>query len=248
MTDTESIENLLEHAYPSPAHWSSTDVADVLVLSLHCMMVEQGFVAQGNGGQAAKQDETERRRLLDMNQKPIYTPPKRWNALEDEWIVLYVREGCPHWFRLHCALQRSTGRLFIHACETDEQGAPKPSNIQVLGLQLSNYTCEGDKASVSEDSWKGYIHNERTLREMFREFVMDPLWKNAEVGHMTNADENMVHRNDADASTDTSTSLYDRLPSVNPAVGGLILGCVLVGIGSYMFASRASQRLQHRST
>jgi hypothetical protein len=39
MTDTESIENLLEHAYPSPAHWSSTDVADVLVLSLHCTLV-----------------------------------------------------------------------------------------------------------------------------------------------------------------------------------------------------------------
>ena len=225
---------------------SCSGLASHLLLVCTGMMVEQGFVAHGGGGQAVRQEETERRRLLDVAQKKkrIYTPPKRWNTLEDEWVVLYVREGCPHWFRLHCALQRSTGRLFVHACETDEQGAPKPSNIQVLGLQLSNYTCQNDTGSVSGDSWKGYIHNERTLREMFREFVMDPLWKNAEVRHPTDDPHAMVY-DDGEGSTDTSL-LYYRLPYVNPAVGGLVLGCLLVGIGSYMFASRRAH--QHRAT
>ena len=57
--------------------------------------------------------------------------------------------------------------------------------MQVLGLQLNNYTdrerCRADTWEASEESTTiSVIKNERTLKEMFREFVLEPLWQNAE--------------------------------------------------------------------
>ena len=56
--------------------------------------------------------------------------------------------------------------------ETDRDASEK--NIQVLGLQLCNYT----KHVADEDaggSWNDYVRNERTLKEMFRQFIVKPL-------------------------------------------------------------------------
>lgn len=158
--------------------------ADAIVFCLHCMMVENGFVALPSFDRdldPSKEALTRTALLASSKRFTTYSLPKDWNALEDEWVIVYARESSPSWFRLHCALQRATGRLFVHACETETlQSAPKPSNIQVLGLQLANYHVETQQAKDS-DSWDDYVTNGRTLREMFKEFVLEPLWSSANV-------------------------------------------------------------------
>lgn len=112
--------------------------------------MEQGYVSLGG----AKQPVLKLKVPLEegVNKAPVYTPPKDWNVFEDEWVVIYARAGSPSVFRLHCALQAATGRLFVHASELEENGVPKPSNIQVLGLQLLNYV-NTDREDSS--SWEG---------------------------------------------------------------------------------------------
>lgn len=166
------LATLLRKAYPM-----TTDLlvdnqkatrADVIVLCLHCMMVDHGYTP------------------VDMeNFKPLpspYTPPEGWNSFQDEWVVIYARKYSPSRFRLHCAIQAHTGRLFVHASEQevspdDGSTSIKPSNIQVLGLQLGNYTACKEEGSVMETgmAWEECLQNERTLREMFHEFVLLPL-------------------------------------------------------------------------
>jgi hypothetical protein len=149
------IEKLLQLAYSSPKYLSRTDGADALVLSLHCLLVEQGYVSLGG----AKQPVLKLKVPLEegsAKKTPVYTPPKDWSVFEDEWVVSYARAGSPSVFRLHCALQAATGRLFVHASELDENGVPKPSNIQVLGLQLLNYV---DTDREDKSSWEGIVTN-----------------------------------------------------------------------------------------
>jgi hypothetical protein len=120
---------------------------------------------------------------LDQNGRPVpglHLPRNpTWRSLANEWIVEYSRPDALRTFRLHCSLQPATGRMFVHASETMGRGGePLRSNIQVLGLQLQNYT---DGRKCEQESWEdGVIDNERTLKEMFSEFVLLPLWKNAE--------------------------------------------------------------------
>jgi hypothetical protein len=115
------------------------------------LLVEQGYVSLGG----AKQPVLKLKVPLEegsAKKTPVYTPPKDWSVFEDEWVVSYARAGSPSVFRLHCALQAATGRLFVHASELDENGVPKPSNIQVLGLQLLNYV---DTDREDKSSWEG---------------------------------------------------------------------------------------------
>lgn len=169
-----SLADLLCRSYATPGDFMKTYVgagsADVIALCLHCMMVDYGFTPLD----------------MDDTKKPLvensFKPPSGWNSLQDEWIITYLRESSPSRFRLHCAVQASTGRLFVHASESDlSVDGPvtmKASNIQVLGLQLENYVF--DLAGVdTPSSWEECVKNERTLKEMFNEFVMIPLWGNA---------------------------------------------------------------------
>jgi hypothetical protein len=116
---------------------------------------------------------------LNPKEAPIkgFSPPANWRQHPQEWIIQYTRPKALSQFVLRCSLQEATGRLFIHASETGPDNMPRRENIQVLGLQLANYTskerCEGK-------SWLNVIQNERTLMEMFREFVSRPLWDAAE--------------------------------------------------------------------
>ena len=125
-------------------------------------MVEAGFVS------------------LDNKNRPMtgYAPPSSWRDQPSEWIFPYSRPGAVSRFALRCSLQGATGRLFIHASETGPDGLPRRENIQVLGIQLTNYTS-GEKCSGSK-TWEGVIQNERVLTEMFREFITVPLWESAE--------------------------------------------------------------------
>ena len=168
------LATLLRKAYPTVQEFviDNTDdatSADIIVLCLHCMMVEQGFTPLELENQASSS----------------YTPPTGWNSLQDEWIVTYTRTYSPNKFRLHCAMQATTGRLFVHASEqevsTDGSVSMKASNIQVLGLQLGNYAAfpQGEVPVDATRSWEECLKNERTLKEMFHEFVLVPLWSNA---------------------------------------------------------------------
>jgi hypothetical protein len=148
---------LLEQVFPTPVSFFSqsatASINDVVPLCLHCLMIEAGCTP-----------------LSSKKNRP----PAKWNAHEDEWIVEYRHEkdGVTATFRLHCSLQRRSGRLFVHAEEIEETSGEK--NIQVLGLQMTNYT-----KVVPEDTnggaWGDYVKNERTLKEMFRQFIVKPL-------------------------------------------------------------------------
>lgn len=176
------LSTLLRKAYPTIKDFlnatSGATSADVIMLCLHCMMVDDGFTA------------------LDMETyKPIrsYAPPPGWNSLQEEWIVTYQRGQNPNRFRLHCAIQSSTGRVFVHASEqevsTDGTACIKASNIQVLGIQLENYAYAEVELTRTQ-SWENCLKNERTLKEMFQEFVLLPLWARAtqeDDSHLSNA-------------------------------------------------------------
>ena len=116
---------------------------------------------------------------LDPKGKPIkgFPPTPSWRTNPGNWNFAYSRPGASLPFALRCSLQEATGRLFIHASETSPDGVPK--NIQVLGLQVANYATK-ERCTSPSKSWEGVIHNERTLTEMFREFVTTPLWEGAE--------------------------------------------------------------------
>jgi hypothetical protein len=116
---------------------------------------------------------------LNPKDAPIkgFAPPSNWREHPQEWIIPYTRPGAVATFVLRCSLQEATGRLFIHASETGPDNMPRRENIQVLGLQLANYTS---KERCESNTWEDVIQNERTLMEMFREFVSRPLWESAQ--------------------------------------------------------------------
>lgn len=88
----------------------------------------------------------------DLPTTSAFIPPRDWRQLENEWIICYSRPGAFNTFRLHCSLQAATGRMFVHASETGPEGEPLRDNIQVLGLQLTNY-ADGDRCK--SDTWEG---------------------------------------------------------------------------------------------
>jgi hypothetical protein len=118
--------------------------------------------------------------FVTLNPKDVpikgFAPPANWRQHPQEWIIQYSRPKAISPFVLRCSLQEATGRLFIHASETGPDHMPRRENIQVLGLQLANYTS---KERCDSKSWEDVIQNERTLLEMFREFVSRPLWEAA---------------------------------------------------------------------
>eukprot|EP00887_Chlorella_sp_A99_P004671 scaffold4.g4671.t1 len=118
---------------------------------------------------------------LDARGRPqqSWQPPKDWaTRYPDEWVFLYSLPGAALRFRLHCSLQAQTRRMFIHASEIDSQDMPLKDNIQVMGLQLDNYVP--DPARLRTRSWEGLVANEHTLADMAGEFVIQPLWRQAE--------------------------------------------------------------------
>lgn len=70
---------------------------------------------------------------LDASGRPLRgaSPPAAWNAAELVWGFSYTRAGALRQFRLQCALQAATRRMFVHACEVDAAGEPLQDNIQV---------------------------------------------------------------------------------------------------------------------
>ena len=162
------VTPLLERLFPTPVSFFARTNAtsdDVVPLCLHCLMVEAGCSPRSSKDNR---------------------PPVSWNQHPDEWIIEYRhRNAASGTLRLHCSLQRRSGRLFVHAEElvddpkltkaqerkTDQDASAR--NIQVLGLQLTNYT-----RNVADDaggSWSDYVRNERTLKEMFLQFIVRPL-------------------------------------------------------------------------
>ena len=75
-------------------------------------------------------------RPLDNSGRPLRSasPPAAWNAADLVWSFSYDRPGALRQFKLQCALQAATRRMFVHACEVDGSGEPLQDNIQV-GVQ-----------------------------------------------------------------------------------------------------------------
>ncbi|PRW58833.1 hydrolase [Chlorella sorokiniana] len=122
-------------------------------------------------------------RTLDAAGRPLRgsSPPAAWNAADLVWSFSYTRPGAVRQFRLQCALQAATRRMFVHACEVDGAGEPLQDNIQIMGVQLDNYVAAGDEVHRrTGGSWEGVMAAEHTLAEMFSEFIARPLWRNAE--------------------------------------------------------------------
>lgn len=69
-------------------------------------------------------------------------------------LVRCRRPGAALTFRLQCAFQAATKRVFIHASEMDSRGEPVKDNIQIMGLQLPNYVPAGDQCTNSS-AWEG---------------------------------------------------------------------------------------------
>lgn len=95
---------------------------------------------------------------LSSNRKPVplgtYKPPHDWETkFDNEWMFEYCRSGAAYNFRLHCALQSATRRVFIHASELTTGGDPIPDNIQIMGLQLDNYVPDVSKCKGA--TWEG---------------------------------------------------------------------------------------------
>lgn len=96
-------------------------------------------------------------RLLDSSGRPLRgsAPPPGWNGVENVWRFVYTRPGAAATFQLQCSLHPSNRRMFVHACELDSNGEPRPDNIQILGVQLPRYV-PADDADVSQAaSWDG---------------------------------------------------------------------------------------------
>lgn len=168
--------------------------------SLAGLMVDSGFIT------------------LSPKNVPIkgFAPPANWRQHPHEWIIQYTRPKAASPFVLRCSLQEATGRLFIHASETGPDSMPRRENIQVLGLQLANYAskerCEGK-------SWVGCIQNERTLMEMFREFVSIPLWESAErVYEHGDDDDGKVDAEDADKNEKKRSNVGKATPRDDVAI------------------------------
>lgn len=75
---------------------------------------------------------------------------------------------------------------------------------------MSNYV---DRESCQSESWVNFntesstdvISNERTLKEMFQEFVLEPLWSNAEKERKVNTPEQRSETKAARSLTETMT-------------------------------------------
>jgi hypothetical protein len=235
----EGPKQFLKQAQGTKDH--SGGDADVIVFCLHCMMVENGFVPLPSFDRdldPSQEAHTRTTLLASSKRSTTYSLPKDWNDLEDEWVIVYARKSSPSWFRLHCALQRATGRLFVHACETETlQSAPKPSNIQVLGLQLANYHVERQQSKES-NSWDDYVTNERTLREMFKEFVLEPLWNSANVTSHS--------KESADPSQSNASPWYSKslgLANRDSYAMAVTLGIIVISCGCvYALSSYRNRR------
>lgn len=113
----------LDHLHPVPAAVPSLRLS-LCVLVLHAgLMVREGF------------------RALDAAGRPLRSasPPAAWNTADLVWGFLYTRPGALRQFRLQCALQAATRRMFVHACEVDDAGEPLQDNIQVGGRGLNMF-------------------------------------------------------------------------------------------------------------
>ncbi|KAI7842411.1 hypothetical protein COHA_004050 [Chlorella ohadii] len=167
MEHPEPLAELLAQALPQgPGGLRGKQAGGAaLALALHCLMVQDGF------------------RPLDNSGRPLRSasPPAAWNAADLVWSFSYDRPGALRQFKLQCALQAATRRMFVHACEVDGSGEPLQDNIQIMGLQLDNYVPAGDDLHRRHGgSWEGVVAAEHTLVQMFSEFIARPLWRNAE--------------------------------------------------------------------
>lgn len=223
------LATLLRKAYPTTrdllADNQKATSADVIALCLHSMMVDYGYIT------------------LDMeSHEPLhspYTPPNGWNSFQDEWIVMYGMKYSPNRFRLHCAIQAHTGRLFVHASEQevspDGSTSIKSSNIQVLGLQLGNYSSFQEKGNVLDSgmAWEECLQNERTLREMFHEFVLNPL-----SSHATRNEKEQEQQEENEDARSMLSGYGDGIISTGILLASFI-GITYVG---YLYLSSRSRR------
>lgn len=150
---------MLEAALPKPAHIATSDGGAVLALALHCLMVKEGFTVVDQSGR---------------KKHSVYCPPSDWNGIYlDQWVLVYTKDGYAHRFVLHCSLQVTTKRMFIHASEEGNQ-----NNVCVLGLQLDNYVP--DPTILKSNSWEDVVQNQVKLSELFAAHITQPLTAQAE--------------------------------------------------------------------
>lgn len=154
------LSSLLQQAVPTPCYLT-TDAhgGDIISLSVHCIMVREGF-ATAERGQPATQSR--------------YAPPVGWRGVhQDEWVFEYTKQGKANRFVLHCSLQSQTGRMFIHASEANNK-----ENVQVLGVSLSNYVVPN--VSLQTATWEQGVQQQAVLEEMVMQYIVQPLAQHAE--------------------------------------------------------------------
>eukprot|EP00200_Dunaliella_tertiolecta_P006625 CAMPEP_0202357062 /NCGR_PEP_ID=MMETSP1126-20121109/11248_1 /ASSEMBLY_ACC=CAM_ASM_000457 /TAXON_ID=3047 /ORGANISM="Dunaliella tertiolecta, Strain CCMP1320" /LENGTH=187 /DNA_ID=CAMNT_0048949885 /DNA_START=40 /DNA_END=600 /DNA_ORIENTATION=- len=161
---SSELVSLLSSAVSKPGTVGTS--GGVLALSVHCIMVRQGFNVVENPDVTGK-------RL----RRSSYMPPLDWQAAgPNEWNFLYSLGGKCHHFKLVVALHEKTGRTFVHASEDGN-----PNNIQVLGLQLENYVSP-DSSTLKTQDWNKVLvlDNEQKLNDLVITHIVNPLKENSE--------------------------------------------------------------------
>ncbi|CAL8464775.1 g4310 [Coccomyxa elongata] len=149
------MDQHLRSAVREPRFVQTEDGGSVLALALHCVMVEQGFrvTAEKKFGGGAS----------------AFSPAADWQGkYTNEWVFDYKRVGYASGFQLHCSLQPGSGKMFVHARETDS-----PTNMRYMGLLVDKYVPDPAKAKGS--SWEGVLVEQEALKQQLEEYVIGPL-------------------------------------------------------------------------
>ncbi|KAK9803016.1 hypothetical protein WJX72_000422 [[Myrmecia] bisecta] len=155
---TGDLNSLVQLAVAKPSAVKTADGGAILALSLHCCMVSEGFRLKDNP---------------KVKQKAAYRPAGDWNSrYENEWVFEYTRPGYRNVFVLHCSLQTTSGKMFVHGSEQSDQ-----RNISYMGLNLQKYIP--DLAACTGASWAGVVQNQDAMTSQFRDHILQPLLSQA---------------------------------------------------------------------
>eukprot|EP00873_Tetraselmis_striata_P002549 jgi/Tetstr1/422813/TSEL_013604.t1 len=169
------LTELLPLAVRSPSVLKPSGDADrqcgaLLVVALHCRMVEAGFRKA-----ALTSVETEVVSswaawnpvlLLDALRSP-YSLVGRWNDMEGSvWLLEYTRDDAPGRFVLQCGLAK--GMMIVCGIE-----AGNPGNQRMVSFRVEKYVPE--LARCRSRAWAGVLEQEGALSDMFEDTVLRPL-------------------------------------------------------------------------
>mmetsp|Transcript_32765 Transcript_32765/g.92956 ORF Transcript_32765/g.92956 Transcript_32765/m.92956 type:complete len:247 (-) Transcript_32765:56-796(-) len=166
------LETLLPKAVPEPRRVSTEDGAALLVVALHCLMVQDGYRFQ----RVVQADPTKKPSFLrSLDPAALLRPFQSeyflhhsWNMgpYPNLWMLEYTREDAPGSFMLQCSLAKG----MLVACGSEECN---PNNINMVGLLVSKYVPE--LVVCRQRSWHGVFENQDALVEAFTEHVLLPL-------------------------------------------------------------------------